>query len=781
MAMKKDFGPFELRDKIGSGGMASVYLGVQKSLDRLVVLKVLYPHLAEDEKLVTRFEREARAAAMLRHENIVQVIDCGRFEDLSYIAMEFVEGHDLKRWLELHGPPPLDMALLMLRDICRGLEHAHSHRIVHRDIKPANIMLTRDGTIKIMDFGLARRGEDTTAMTVVGSVLGTPAYMSPEQATGEMVDERADIFSAGVVGYELLGGRRPFLGDTYSTVLREILTVEPPSIATLNPLLPDEVVDIVHKMLHKDASKRYQSSWIVRGDLETVIEQMGLHRGKDLLREYAAEPDRMGEVLRRKRLARHLDQGLYYENMGLGKIDDALREFRRVLHMEPGNAVAIEHLGKLEKERERLTAEQAQPAVEAAPPVAAASAGTQEAAANVARAGRPDETMVMDPALLAEAVAAPAPPPRARTAPQAPPARGGEAAPAVGRRAARDDAGAPARVPAPAPADARERQPRDRTRGLLIAAGALLSLLVVLGVVALARLRDGAAPPSSERSRASATVAAPDTTRTPVVAPQPNPAPVVAAPPASETEPAAPARLVIDTQPAAALVVLDRVARPQRTPATFEQVKPGSHRVRVEKSGFLPQEKVVRLAGGDDRRLSFTLQPQAAPSKPAPSKPAPSKPAPAPPPPPTTGTGTLVVRASPYATYFLDGVEKASNLALTRLTAPAGRRRVRAVHPQLGSREWEVNLEPGQTVELRHDFLAAAGSLRVTSGGVWAKVLLDGEDTGRTTPALFERIPQGTHRIELRREGFSVVGGARTARVRAGEETVASFELKRAR
>jgi len=246
--MSKDFGPFEIVKKIGGGGMASVHLAVQKSLDRQVVLKIIYPHLAEDEKLVARFEREARAAAMMRHENIVQVIDCGVYADQPYIAMEFVEGLDLKRWMEQHGAPPLEMALLMLRDICRGLEHAHGHRIVHRDIKPANIMLTSDGMIKIMDFGLARRGEETTAVTVMGSVLGTPAYMSPEQASGAHVDERGDIFSTGVVAYELLGGRRPFQGESYSALLQEILNVEPPALESLNPTVPPAVVRVIHKI-----------------------------------------------------------------------------------------------------------------------------------------------------------------------------------------------------------------------------------------------------------------------------------------------------------------------------------------------------------------------------------------------------------------------------------------------------------------------------------------------------------------------------------------------------
>ncbi len=400
MGLKKDFGPFELHEKIGSGGMASVYLGVQKSLDRPVVLKVLYPHLAEDEKLVARFEREARAAAFLRHENIVQVIDCGRHEDLSYIAMEFVEGLNLKQWMETYGAPPLEMALIMLRDICRGLEHAHHHRVVHRDIKPANLMLTPDGTLKIMDFGLARRGEDTTAVTVVGSVLGTPAYMSPEQATGEQVDERSDIFSIGVVAYELLGGQRPFQGDSYSTVLRAILTVEPQPLEITNPVVPEEVVKIVHRMLQKDVSKRAQRIADVRGDLETVLEQMGLHRGKDLLREYAQDPKRVTEVLRKKRISRHLDQGLYFQNMGLSKMDDALLEFKRVLHLDPENKTAQDHLRTLEVERERLMAERGAGGGDATMVLDAAAAG--------------DATLVMPPGGAAPAAAA------APTAPPAP-------------------------------------------------------------------------------------------------------------------------------------------------------------------------------------------------------------------------------------------------------------------------------------------------------------------------------------------------------------------------
>ena len=208
--MDKDFGAYELRERIGKGGMAWVYLAHQKNLDRPVALKILFPHLAEDERLVARFQLEAKAAAQLRHENLCQVYDFGRHGEQIYIAMEYVEGKNLREWIDEHGTPPLEVALLVLRDICRGLEHAHRRNIIHRDIKPSNVMFTPEGVIKLMDFGLARRAEDTTGITMVGSMLGTPAYMSPEQARGEKLDRpTTDIFSFGIVCYELLGGTRP--------------------------------------------------------------------------------------------------------------------------------------------------------------------------------------------------------------------------------------------------------------------------------------------------------------------------------------------------------------------------------------------------------------------------------------------------------------------------------------------------------------------------------------------------------------------------------------------
>jgi len=541
MAMNKDFGPFELKEKIGSGGMASVYLAVQKSLQRPVVLKILYPHLAEDEKLVQRFEREARAAAMMRHENIIQVIDCGRQDDVAYICMEFVEGMDLKKWLEAHGTPPIEMALLMMRDVCRGLEHAHGHRIIHRDIKPANIMLTPDGTIKIMDFGLARSGSETsTQMTMVGSVLGTPAYMSPEQATGEVVDERSDIFSAGVVAYELLGGQRPFSGDSYSTVLRAILTSDPQELSEFNPLVPEEVASIVRKMLEKDVSKRYSTIAAAREDLEGVIEQLGLLRGKDLLKEYASGPDVVGQKWRQKRMSRHLDQGMYFENMGLGKIDDALLEFRRVLHLDPSNAVAKDHLKKLERDREKLVASQ--------PPAPAAAPAD------------PGSTVVMS---AEEAAAQAAAPKVAKPAPAPPAAKPAAAPPKSEVKPAAKSAPAPAKAAAPAkPADGQKKK-----GGLPVPAIAGIAV----GVIAVA-------------AAAIFMLTRPSDTGTSEVPPVDEPvAAVTEAPP-------------VEAPPLTAPTATATVAAPALTPAQAESVKAVAARAKAVRDSIAAAKAAAKAA-----------------------------------------------------------------------------------------------------------------------------------------------------------------------------------------
>ena len=766
MAMNKEFGGFQIEQKIGSGGMASVYVALQKSLQRRVVLKVLYPHLAEDEKLVQRFEREARAAAMMRHENIIQVIDCGRLDDVVFIAMEFVEGSDLKKWLDAHGTPPLEMALLMLHDLCRGLEHAHGHRIVHRDIKPANLMLTPDGTIKIMDFGLARSGADATQMTVVGSVMGTPAYMSPEQATGEVVDERADIFSTGVVAYELLGGQRPFAGDSYSTVLRSILTVEPPDVTQLNPLVSPDVARIVRGMLEKDAAKRYASITQVREDLGAVIEQMGLTRWRDLLREYVADPEGVGDRWRKKRLARHLDQGMYFENMGLGKIDDALLEFRRVLHLDPNNAPAREHVTKLERERDKLVAAAAAPEAPATPPAAAA-----------------DATIVLPPpapvAPLARA-APPARPPAAATPPPPPPKKPPAREQSVLIEPEDESLVSEPSLAAPAAAPARRKLPVP----ILAAFGVLLVAIIVVSVMVLTQNRGPASePPVADRGieDGSGTGTAPAPLPMPaessVAAPPPTPAP----PPTSSEPPLVRARALYAandyTQAASVLRqgIADRsiprgelrsaqelLARAyaragRRADATkvyadILEASPGyTPNARESNSADMAAFEAAKLAAGGG-------------GKPAPGG----------------GPATYVVLATPFASQLLlDGEPQGSNKPRFELSVPPGRHVITIRHPSLGSKEWTVDAAAGEKRELSHDFIkASAGAISVTAEGGWAEIYLDGQSTGRTTPAVLEGVLPGEHVVSLVGDAYNVDGGPRVVQVKVGEQVSVQFKLK---
>ncbi|MBN1824702.1 MAG: protein kinase [Candidatus Eisenbacteria bacterium] len=299
--MNGDFGKYEILEKIGVGGMATVYTAVQKSLGRRVVLKVMHGHLQEDPTFVARFEREAKSAAMLRHENIVQVIDYGREEGIGFIAMELVEGVDLKKWLESHGPPPIEVGAYLLYDLCAGLEHAHAHHIVHRDLKPANIMLSPTGVPKIADFGLARMTQESTVLTIHDAMIGTVPYMSPESATGDTVDERSDIFSLGIVAYELFGGRRPFEGKSSASVIHAILSTDPPALDKLNPSIPSDLKDVVSRMLEKDRDRRYGDAGEARRAMEPVIDRLGVTRGRDLLARYFDEPSLIRRNLREKR------------------------------------------------------------------------------------------------------------------------------------------------------------------------------------------------------------------------------------------------------------------------------------------------------------------------------------------------------------------------------------------------------------------------------------------------------------------------------------------------
>ncbi|HEX9759553.1 MAG TPA: serine/threonine-protein kinase, partial [Candidatus Acidoferrales bacterium] len=252
--------------------MGVVYKARDPLIGRLVAMKTITSGLAEQPEMLERFYREAQAAGGLQHPNIVTIYDLGKEGNTPYIAMEFLEGISLEKVIEEHHPIPLAQRISYVLDVCRALDYAHRRGVVHRDIKPANIVITTDGTIKVVDFGIARLVDTSRSQT--GLLIGTVNYMSPEQVRGERVDGRSDIFSVGVMFYELLTGQRPFTGTNFTAVMLAIITSEPKPIRELVPEIPAEIETVINKILRKDSNERYQALEEVLLDLEPVFRKM---------------------------------------------------------------------------------------------------------------------------------------------------------------------------------------------------------------------------------------------------------------------------------------------------------------------------------------------------------------------------------------------------------------------------------------------------------------------------------------------------------------------------
>ena len=253
-------GDYRLLRRLGSGGMAEVYLAVQESLRRNVALKILKRHLSDNEDYVDRFKREAQAAAALVHANIVQIFEVGQADGFHFIAQEYIRGRNLKQYLQRYGAVPPDMALSVFRQTAWALQKGAEHKVVHRDIKPENIMLTANGEIKITDFGLARVGNETdNTLTKAGVTVGTPLYMSPEQIEGSEVDIRSDIYSLGVTLYHMLVGEPPFDGETPLAIAIKHTSQRPDSIEAHRDDLPAELSDLIERMLSKKKEDRPQT------------------------------------------------------------------------------------------------------------------------------------------------------------------------------------------------------------------------------------------------------------------------------------------------------------------------------------------------------------------------------------------------------------------------------------------------------------------------------------------------------------------------------------------
>jgi len=263
-------GRYEILEKIGGGGMALVYKAKCRLLNRYVAVKILRSEFTNDEEFVKKFKRESQAAASLSHPNIVSIYDVGMEDDIYYIVMEYIKGQTLKELIKSKGALGIELATNISLQIASALEHAHANHIVHRDIKSHNIMIKDDYTVKVTDFGIARAVSSTT-ITNTGNIIGSVHYFSPEQARGGYTDEKSDIYSLGVVMYEMVTGRIPFEGETPISVALKHIQEEPKKPRNINSKIPKSLEDIILKAMEKDVNKRYSNVTEIIADLKQSL------------------------------------------------------------------------------------------------------------------------------------------------------------------------------------------------------------------------------------------------------------------------------------------------------------------------------------------------------------------------------------------------------------------------------------------------------------------------------------------------------------------------------
>jgi Protein kinase domain len=291
-------GRYRVVELIGRGGMGSVYKAHDPFLDRMVAIKVMTEGAEVGTEAHERFLREARSAARLNHPNITTVYELGQDQGLAFIAMELLEGEPLSRVIGLVPPLTMPRKVSIMAQICEGLGFAHQRGVIHRDIKPANIFVMASGPVKILDFGIARLA--SSELTRTGLLMGTPNYMSPEQARGGRSDVRSDIFSVGVVFYELLSGRKPFVGENHFQTMEKVRTEDPPPLDETVPGMPSGLARAVHRALEKDPTARYQTLEELRSDLLAIPDLTPPGGGPEAMRD--AVDRRFAEVLRLHRL-----------------------------------------------------------------------------------------------------------------------------------------------------------------------------------------------------------------------------------------------------------------------------------------------------------------------------------------------------------------------------------------------------------------------------------------------------------------------------------------------
>jgi serine/threonine-protein kinase len=345
----KSLSRYELVEELGQGGMSTVYRGEDSALGRTVAVKVLHEHLAKKLENRERFRREARAIATLSHPNILDVYDfSSEDDDRSYIVMEYIPGHNLREFVDAHGTPPPEVGALICVEIAKALEHAHERGIIHRDLKPENVMISDDGEVKLMDFGIAHV-IDAETMTKTGSLLGSPAHMAPELIDSGKVDERADIFSLGTVLYLLATGELPFCGSNAPQVLRAVMECRYDEPEFVEPKVGHRFGAIIERALHKDPDERYQTVSALRRDLLAAVHEVGIDDTEDELAAYFDDPEQHSEDFSERIIEPLTEAGK--RAIEKKKVPEAMGFFNRVLAYEPDNEEVQQALARLNRDQ----------------------------------------------------------------------------------------------------------------------------------------------------------------------------------------------------------------------------------------------------------------------------------------------------------------------------------------------------------------------------------------------------------------------------------------------
>jgi serine/threonine protein kinase len=332
---------YEVLQKVGEGGMATVYRGRHSTLDRPVAIKVLHPHLSSSTRNRTRFAREVEAIERLRHENILEIFDySGNEVSDCYIVTEFVDGETLTALLMRRGKLPSEVTCLVALSLCRALGYAHAQGILHRDVKGDNIMVRNDGTVKLMDFGIARF-LDETKVTMTGALVGSPAFMSPEQAKEDPLDHRSDLFALGTVLFYLVTGHLPFTGSNPSLILKNVIEGNRPHVAELTPTMSATLADIIERLMATSPDDRFTTAADVERHLVLCLAESHIDPASPewALAQWLLDPDAY-----EARLDQHLRKVLIEEGRRLLAIGDhlaALRLLNRLLSMDENNAEVL--------------------------------------------------------------------------------------------------------------------------------------------------------------------------------------------------------------------------------------------------------------------------------------------------------------------------------------------------------------------------------------------------------------------------------------------------------